>query len=140
LGTHSEAAKKKSKDQAPTKQGNSHALIVIHSSPTAWILDSGTSHHMAATKDVFSSLTTSTGPPILMGDDTPIEVIGQGRVELQHGSFENVLHVPKLSMNLLSIYQITQSGTRKRVEFTPDSVTIYDMHDNSKIVVGEVNH
>jgi hypothetical protein len=26
------------------------------------------------------------------------------------------------------------------VEFTPDSVTIYDMHDNSKIVVGEVNH
>jgi hypothetical protein len=26
------------------------------------------------------------------------------------------------------------------VEFTPDFVTIYDMHDNSKIVVGEVNH
>jgi hypothetical protein len=26
------------------------------------------------------------------------------------------------------------------VEFTPNSVTIYDMHDNSKIVVGEVNH
>jgi hypothetical protein len=41
------------------------------------------------------------GPPILMGDDTPVEVIGQGRVELPHKSFENVLHVPKLSMNLL---------------------------------------
>jgi hypothetical protein len=26
------------------------------------------------------------------------------------------------------------------VEFTHDYVTIYDMHDNSKIVVGEVNH
>jgi hypothetical protein len=26
------------------------------------------------------------------------------------------------------------------VEFTLDSVTIFDMHDNSKIVVGEVNH
>jgi hypothetical protein len=80
------------------------------------------------------------GPPILMGDDTPVEVTGQGRVDLQHGSFENVLHVPKLSMNLLSIYQITHTGTGKRVEFTPGFMTIYDMHDNSKIVVGEVNH
>lgn len=26
------------------------------------------------------------------------------------------------------------------VEFTPESVTISDMHDNSMIVVGEVNH
>jgi hypothetical protein len=69
---------------------------------------------MEATKYVFSSLTASMGPPILMGDDTLVEVIGQGRVELQHGSFENVLHVPKLSMNLLSIYQIAQSGTRKK--------------------------
>jgi hypothetical protein len=115
-------------------------LIAIHSSLDAWILDSGASHHMEATQDVLSSLTTCMGPPILMGDDTPVEVTGQGRVELQHGSFENVLHVSKLSVNLLSVYQITHSGTRKRVEFTLDSVTIYDMHDNSKIVVGEVNH
>jgi hypothetical protein len=43
-------------------------------------------------------------------------------------------------VNLLFIYQITHSGTGKRVEFTPDSVTISDMHDNSMIVVGEVNH
>jgi hypothetical protein len=43
-------------------------------------------------------------------------------------------------VNLLSVYQITHSGTGKRVEFTPDSVTISDMHDNSMIVVGEVNH
>jgi hypothetical protein len=73
-----------------------------------------------------------------MGDDTPVEVTRQGRVELQHGSFENVLHVPKLSVNLLFVYQIVHSGTGKRVEFTPDSITIYDMHDNSKIVVGEL--
>jgi len=28
-------------------------------------------------------------------------------VEIHNGSFENVLHVPKLSMDLLSVYQIT---------------------------------
>jgi hypothetical protein len=75
-----------------------------------------------------------------MGDDTLVEIIGQGRVELQHKSFENVLHVSKLFVNLLFVYQITHSSTRKRVEFTLDFVTIFDMHDNSTIVVSEVNH
>jgi hypothetical protein len=59
-------------------------------------------------------------------------------VELPNGSFENVLHVPNLSIKILSVYQITQTG--KMVEFTSNSVTILDMHDNSIIVVGEVDH
>jgi hypothetical protein len=139
LGDHiPEASKKKSEDQ--TKQGNSHALISIKSSHGAWILDSGASHHMETTNNVLFSIYVDTCPPILMGDDTPVEVIGQGRVELPHRSFENVLHVPKLYMNILSIYQIIHSGTGKRVEFTPNSVTISNIHDNSTIVVGEVNH
>jgi hypothetical protein len=73
-----------------------------------------------------------------MGDDTPIEFAEEGRVELPNGSFENVLHVPKLSINILSVYQITQTG--KRVEFTSDSFIVLDMHDNSIIAVGEVDH
>lgn len=75
-----------------------------------------------------------------MGYDTPKEVTGQGRVELPHGSFENVLNVPKLSMNLLSVYQIEHSSKGKRMEFTPDYVTIHDLHDNFPNVVGEANH
>jgi hypothetical protein len=59
---------------------------------------------MATTKNVLSSISACTGRPILMRYDTLVEVIGQGRVELPNGSFENVLHVPKLSVNLLSIY------------------------------------
>jgi hypothetical protein len=73
-----------------------------------------------------------------MGDDTPVEVAGEGRVELHNGSFENVLHVPKLSMNLLSVYQITQKC--KNIEFTSYSVSIIDMHENSIIAIGEVDH
>jgi hypothetical protein len=59
-------------------------------------------------------------------------------VELHNDSFENVLHVPNISMNLLSVYQITQKG--KKVEFTSDSVFVLDMHDNSIISIGEVDH
>eukprot|EP00253_Pinus_taeda_P033328 PITA_33328 len=88
---------------------------------------------MAAAKEVYSSLDACKGPPILMGDDSPIEVTGKGKVELLYGSFEDVLHVPKLSVNLLSVYQITHSDTEKRVEFTPDAVNIYDLHSNAKI-------
>jgi hypothetical protein len=59
-------------------------------------------------------------------------------VELHNGSFENFLHVSKLSKNLLSDYHITQ--TCKRVEFTSDSVYVLNMHDNSIIAIGEVDH
>jgi hypothetical protein len=54
--------------------------------------------------EVFSSLSPCSRPPILMGDYTPIVVVGEGRLELHNDSFENVLHVPNISMNLLSVY------------------------------------
>jgi hypothetical protein len=92
---------------------------------------------MAAKEEVFSSLSPFSRPPILMGDDTPVAVVGEGRVELHNGSLENVLHVSNISMNLLLVYQITQKG--KKVEFTSDSVSVIDMHDNSIIVIGEVD-
>jgi hypothetical protein len=133
-----EGAKKNPEEHAP--KGNHNALIVVHSSPDTYIVDSCASHHMAATHDILSSLTACNGPPILMGDDSSIEVVGKGRVELDRGSFENVLDVPKLFVNLLSMYQITHSGSGKKVQFTPNSMSIIDMQSNSKVVIGEVNH
>jgi hypothetical protein len=122
-------AKKKKEEYHAPKKGNHHALISINSSSDSWIIDSGASHHMATKEEVFTSLSSCSRPPILMGDDTPIAVAGEGRVEIPNGIFENVLHVPKISINLLSIYQITQMS--KRVEFTSDSVIVLDMHDSS---------
>jgi hypothetical protein len=91
-----EGAKKKKPEDPNSKKGNSsHALIAINSSPDAWIIDSGASHHMDASKEVYSSLDACKGPPILMGDNSSVEVTDKGRIELTNGSFENVLHVPK---------------------------------------------
>jgi hypothetical protein len=59
---------------------------------------------MAVKDEVFSSLSPFSRAPFLMGDDTPVAVAGEGRVELHNGSFDNVLHIPKISMNPLSIY------------------------------------
>jgi hypothetical protein len=75
-----------------------------------------------------------------MGDNSPVEVTDKGRIELTNGSFENVLQVPKLSVNLLFVYQMTNSGTGKKVIFTPNLVDIYDMKTNYRVATGEVNH
>jgi hypothetical protein len=115
------AKKKKLEDRNLKKDNSSHALIAINSSPDAWIVDLGASHHMETTKEVYSSLEACKGLPILMGDNSPVEVIDK----LTNESFKNVLHVPKLSVNLLSVYQMTNSGTSLRVIFTPDAVDIY---------------
>jgi hypothetical protein len=134
-------AKKKKPEYLNSKKGNSsHALIAINSSPDDWIVDSGASHHMAASEAVYSSLDACKGPPILMGDNSSVKVTGKGRIELTNRSFENVLHVPKLSVNLLSMYQMTNSSTRKKFVFTPNAVDIYDMQTNSKVGTSEVNH
>jgi hypothetical protein len=136
-----EGAKKKKPEDLNSKKGNSsHALISINSSPDAWIIDSGASHHMVASKAVYSSLDACKGPPILMGDKSSVRVTGKGRIELTNRSFENVLHVPKLYVNLLSMYQMMNSSTGKRVVFTPNAVDIYNMQTNSRVATGEINH
>jgi hypothetical protein len=129
--------KQREEDHAP-KKGNHHALFAINSSSDSWIIDSGASHHTTTKELVFSSLSPCSRPPILMGDDTPVAVAGEGRLELHNGSFENVLHVPNISMNILSVYKITQKG--KKDEFTSYSVSVIDMHENSIISIGEVDH
>jgi hypothetical protein len=72
LGDHipEGSKKKKPEDQNPKKGNSSHSLIAINSSPNAWIVDSRSSHHMVATKEIYSSSDACKGPPILMGDNS----------------------------------------------------------------------
>lgn len=63
---------------------------------------------------------------ILMGDHTYMDVIGKGSISIGDNSFNDVLCVPHLTNNLLSIYQITHGATKRIVEFTLESVFIRD--------------
>jgi hypothetical protein len=116
--------KKKLEDMNPMKGNSIHALISINSSPNAWIIDSGASNHMVASKEIYSSLDSCKGPPIMMGDNSLIEVTRKGRIELTNRSFKNVLHFPKLPVNLIFVYQMMN----------------YDMQTNPRVATGEVNH
>ena len=79
-------------------------------------------------------------PSILMCDDTSIEVSGRASVNVGDGTFHDVLYVPSLSTNLLSVYQITHTGLGKRVEFTPDLVEIHELYSDSTGAVKRVDH
>jgi len=82
LGDHipEGAKKKKPEDMNSKKCNSSHALISIISSPDAWIVDSGASNHMDSSKVVYSSLDACKGRPILMGDNSSVEVTNKGRI------------------------------------------------------------
>jgi hypothetical protein len=75
-----------------------------------------------------------------MGDNSLVEVTDKGRIELTNESFENVLCVPKIFVNIISMYKMTNYDTRKRFIFTPDAMDIYDIQTNSMLASGEVNH
>ena len=77
---------------------------------------------MVLTKDTFSSLDMSKGPPIVLGDDSFTCRLGKGRIDLDHGSFNNVLYVLGLVSNLLLVYQMNHTRSPKKVIFSLDDV------------------
>jgi hypothetical protein len=133
-------AKKKDDNKTGGRERDGHDLMAVTSTPSSWILDSGASDHMAASKDEFSSIEESTRSPIYLGDATPTKVCREGIVDLEGGCFKNVLHVPSLSKNILSIYQITHSSSGRKVEFTPDSAVITNISTGSQLAHGIADH
>ena len=66
-----------------------------------------------AFRESFSYLQSSDGPSIQMGNNSQIRSKGKGSINLEHGKFKDVLYVPSLAANMLSIYQMTHTGSLK---------------------------
>jgi hypothetical protein len=97
------------------------------SSSNEWLIDSGAPYNMAKDRDIFSSLNECNTKKIFVGDDRSLSVEGSGTIQVENGHFNDVLCVPGLSCNLLSVYQITRSGEDKIVEFSPHQFVIRDL-------------
>ena len=82
----------------------------------------------------------SKGPPIVLGDYSLTDSLGKGRIDLDHGKFNNVLYVPGLASNLLLVYQMTHTGSPKKVIFSPDDVEITKISNGKVIAKGVVDH
>jgi hypothetical protein len=89
---------------------------------------------MAKDKSIFSSLTDCNTKKIFVGDDRSLSVVGSRIVQVYNGHFNDVLCVPSISCNLLSVYQITHTGEGKTVKFSPHQVIIKDLKDPKHVL------
>jgi transposase InsO family protein len=105
---------------------------------SAWILDSGASRTMTRHRHWFSHFTPRLRSPttIALGDNSTIEGTGVGRViadvqvngSWQRTVIQNVLYVPELHGNLLSVAHLTRRGYD--VLFSESGCKIYDTEND----------
>ena len=104
------------------------------STSNEWLIDSGASYHMAKDQAIFSTMHECNTKQIFVVDDRSLSVVGLGKVPAENDHLSDVLCLPIISCNLLSIYQITHSGEGKTVTFTPHQVVIKDFKDPKHIL------
>lgn len=88
----------------------SAALVCHHSNPCSWIIDSGATDHMTGSPSLFSAYKPCAGnQKIKIADGSLSAIAGKGSIILSSTlTLHNVLHVPNLSCNLLSISKLTR--------------------------------
>ena len=83
-----------------------------------WLIDSGASKHMIGYKESLSFLEQKESPhKVILGDDSqyPIEGLGEAYYKLDYGKpmkMKDVLYVPGLKKNILSISSLEKKGFR----------------------------
>nr|KYP51763.1 hypothetical protein KK1_026424 [Cajanus cajan] len=124
---------------AKEKDGEQHIFYVTQDSNSetsgSWYLDSARNNHMAKDASIFKDIDESVKVKVRMGNDTVIESKGKGAVmvETKKGTrlITDVLLVPNLKENLLSIGQMVEKGYT--LHFEGHTCKIYD---NKKLEIG----
>jgi hypothetical protein len=105
-----------------------------------WIVDSGATQHMTFEQEWFTTYERISPRKVFMGDDTVLEAIGKGNIKatmqvggkLSHATITQVLHVPKMKNNLISVSKFISEGFK--VEFDKDGCKV---NDAQRVVVAE---
>ncbi|TYK26806.1 Beta-galactosidase [Cucumis melo var. makuwa] len=123
---------------AQSGMSQSFGLISVDGTNT-WILDSGTTDHLTGFSEHFVTYTPCAGnEKIRIADGSLAPIAGKEQIVLfDCFSLQNVLHVPKLSYNLLSISKITRE-LHYKATFLPESVCFQDL--NSGKTIGIARH
>ena len=106
-------------------KGNKVGLLTCHvlgvmEPAQNWIVDSGATCHICNAKELFGDLQPLSKPQrITLGDDHTLEAISTGATEVnlklpggksKVGILSDVLYVPTLAYNLLSVTKATEAG------------------------------
>ncbi|XP_017431733.1 uncharacterized protein LOC108339095 [Vigna angularis] len=101
-----------------------------------WYLDSWCSTHMTGRKDWFVRIQGATQGKIQFANDRSLNAEGSGRVVLRDAEgkeviIEEVLYVPRLKTNLISLGKLLQKGYVMKIE--NNNISIFNQH--KRIVV-----
>ena len=95
---------------------------------------------MVSTRDSFSFLDSFGGPIVVLGDDCQTASKGRGRIDIDHGSFTNVLFFLSLAANIFSTYHMTHTGSPKNVIFTPNDTYISEISTGRIVSIDTADH
>ena len=109
------------------------SCFAIYHSSEKWLIDSGCTNHMTFDRDLFKELDTSIASKVKIGNGEYIAVKGKGTVAIESISgtklIKDVLFVPNISQNLLSVGQLIQKGFK--VIFETNQCLIKDAKGNN---------
>nr|KYP59134.1 Retrovirus-related Pol polyprotein from transposon TNT 1-94 [Cajanus cajan] len=86
-----------------------------HAYNVCWYLETGCSNHMTGHKEWFVSLDETTKSKLKFADHSSTDAEGIGKISIQrkdgkHSYISNVLYIPKMKSNLLSLGQLLEKG------------------------------
>jgi hypothetical protein len=119
---------------------SSYAALQLRRHLIIWYIDSGASSHMTRIREHFSNLRdTEVRIEISLGDDRVVRVAGVGTVAFQRDgmqpiSFTDVLYVPGMKKNLISVSILQDRGLQ--VTFRGTEVLIHPR--GSSLASGQV--
>lgn len=101
--------------------------MACHVKPNEWYIDSGCSNHMTPVNELIREKKKPNVSEILAANNASMKVVNTGNVDLKLNnvnlSINDVLHVPDLSANLLSVSRMCEKGNK--VVFDEQGCKIY---------------
>lgn len=106
----------------------SAAYMSCNSNPSEWFNDSGASQHMTPCADLLINKKPTSVSEIMTANATKVPVCGAGDVNVNVMSHEvdikNVLCVPSLSANLLSVAEMIKNGNE--IVFNKNGCSVFN--------------
>ena len=120
-----------------------HGSEGASSDPALCYLDTGATNHMTGCQEFFNDLDETTTGFVKFGDNSRIQIKGKGAIEVNQkdgGTLRlcNVLFVPKLEANILSLGRLDEEGYRmimgegKLTIFNPYGQLFAEVHRSSE--------
>lgn len=122
-------------DDSRTELEANFTELIPRARSSDWIIDSGASSHVSGTKDAFSNLNMpGSSGSVSTASGSKLPIIGQGTVHVDtNKSISNVLYVPGLQRNLMSVGTLTDAG--HIVMFDSKSCHVFDKDNPRKVFV-----